>query len=151
LPPPSAVAHPISVSPESATTERVPSPCRVLIAEDNAINQKLAVVLLRRHGFEVEIAENGQEAVDKLRELQIDMVFMDCHMPVMDGYEATAEIRRLEAAVGRHTPIIAMTAAAMQTDRDRCLAAGMDDYLSKPVLADELRLVIEEWRPRAPR
>jgi CheY-like chemotaxis protein len=107
--------------------------------------------LLRRHGFEVEIAENGQEAVDKLRELQIDMVFMDCHMPVMDGYEATAEIRRLEAAVGRHTPIIAMTAAAMQTDRDRCLAAGMDDYLSKPVLADELRLVIEEWRPRAPR
>jgi CheY-like chemotaxis protein len=137
----------VPVFTDHAVPERVNRPCRVLVAEDNAINQRLAVLLLRKQGFEVEIAENGQQAVDKLREREIDLVFMDCHMPVMDGYEATAEIRRLEAAIGGHTPIIAMTAAAMRADRDRCLAAGMDDYLSKPVLADDLRLKIEEWLP----
>jgi CheY-like chemotaxis protein len=142
-----AVVHPVPLSTDYAVPERVHRPCRVLVAEDNAINQRLAVLLLRKQGFEVEIAENGQQAVDKLREREIDLVFMDCHMPVMDGYEATAEIRRLEAAIGGHTPIIAMTAAAMRADRDRCLAAGMDDYLSKPVLADDLRLKIEEWLP----
>jgi signal transduction histidine kinase/CheY-like chemotaxis protein/integral membrane sensor domain MASE1 len=148
-PPPPVVAPREPLSTDKAAPVRPAGPRRVLVAEDNAINQRLAVLLLRKQGFEVEIAENGQEAVDKLREQQIDLVFMDCHMPVMDGYEATAEIRRLEAAIGRHTPIIAMTAAAMQTDRDRCLAAGMDDYLSKPVLAEGLRLKIEAWLPRA--
>jgi signal transduction histidine kinase/CheY-like chemotaxis protein/integral membrane sensor domain MASE1 len=142
-----AVVHSAPASTDYAVAERVHRPCRVLVAEDNAINQRLAVLLLKKQGFEVEIAENGQQAVDKLRESEIDLVFMDCHMPVMDGYEATVEIRRLEAAIGGHTPIIAMTAAAMRADRDRCLAAGMDDYLSKPVLADDLRLKIEEWLP----
>jgi signal transduction histidine kinase/CheY-like chemotaxis protein/integral membrane sensor domain MASE1 len=146
---PQAVAQRAPVSQDKDAPVRVPGSCRVLIAEDNAINQKLAVLLLRKQGYAVEIAENGREAIDKLSEQQIDLVFMDCHMPIMDGYEATAEIRRLEAAIGRHTPIIAMTAAAMSADRDRCLAAGMDDYLSKPVLADDLRLKIEEWLPRA--
>jgi CheY-like chemotaxis protein len=129
---------------ESPVTEN--TPCRILVAEDNVVNQKLAVGLLRKQGCEVEIAENGREAIDKLQDQQIDVVFMDCHMPVMDGFEATAEIRRLDAAIGRHTPIIALTASAMQLDRDRCLAAGMDDYLSKPVSADDLRLKIEQWR-----
>jgi signal transduction histidine kinase/CheY-like chemotaxis protein/integral membrane sensor domain MASE1 len=138
-----------SVSTDDMAPKHVPGICRVLVAEDNIVNQKLAALLLRRQGCQVEIAENGQQAVDKVREQEVDLVFMDCHMPVMDGYEATAEIRRLEAAIGRHTPIIAMTAAAMQTDRDRCLAAGMDDYLSKPVLAEGLRVKVEEWRPRA--
>ena len=128
---------------------RISGPCRVLVAEDNSINQRLAVLLLEKQGCSVEVADNGREAIDKLADHSIDLILMDCHMPVMDGYEATAEIRRLDASLGRHTPIIAMTAAAMKSDRERCLAAGMDDYLSKPVAPEDLRLKIEEWRPRS--
>ena len=119
---------------------------RVLVAEDNVVNTKLAVMLLGRLGCKVQTAANGVEALVAITRGPIDVVLMDCEMPEMDGYEATREIRRREA--GRaHTPIIAMTANAMDTDRQRCLDAGMDDYLAKPVRAPLLRAALERWRP----
>jgi CheY-like chemotaxis protein len=119
---------------------------RVLVAEDNAINSKLAVLMLGRLGCKVQTVGNGVEALAALTRGPVDVVLMDCEMPDMNGLEATREIRRREA--GRaHTPIIAMTANAMDSDRQRCLDAGMDDYLSKPVRAQLLRTVLERWCP----
>jgi signal transduction histidine kinase/CheY-like chemotaxis protein len=119
---------------------------RVLIAEDNAVNAKLAVLLLERLGCKVQTAGNGVEALAALARGPVDLVLMDCEMPDMDGYAATREIRRREHGE-RHTPIIAMTANAMESDRERCLDAGMDDYLAKPVRAQALRATLERWRP----
>jgi CheY-like chemotaxis protein len=116
----------------------------VLLVEDNAINQKVAVRMLNRLGCDVEVAENGREALDRFARGRFDLVFMDCQMPEMDGYEATVEIRRRESSGGR-IPIIAMTAHAMQGDRERCLRAGMSDYISKPVDMEDLRTMIECW------
>jgi len=118
---------------------------RVLVAEDNAVNTKLAVMLLDRLGCKVQTAANGVEALAALGRSQVDLILMDCEMPDMDGFEATREIRRREAG-RRHTPIVAMTAHAMDNDRERCLAAGMDDYLAKPVRAPLLRAALERWR-----
>ncbi|MBM3745477.1 MAG: response regulator [Acidobacteria bacterium] len=115
---------------------------RVLVAEDNTMNQKLARRLLEKLGCRVDVAANGLEAVGMHARLPYDVIFMDCHMPEMDGFEATAQIRRRELNNGPRTPIIALTAAAMQGDRERCLAAGMDDYLSKPVQLDKLEQVL---------
>jgi signal transduction histidine kinase/ligand-binding sensor domain-containing protein/ActR/RegA family two-component response regulator len=105
----------------------------VLVAEDNVVNQKLAVTILERAGHRVTVANNGIEAVAKWKEERFDLIFMDVQMPEMDGLEATLHIRSAERRNGAHIPIIAMTAHAMTDDRERCLAAGMDDYVSKPV------------------
>ena len=121
---------------------------RVLLVEDNIVNQKLAAHLLRKFGCHVDVAANGAEAVRMWKVLPYDAIFMDCQMPEMDGYEATAEIRKAEPDRKR-IPIVAMTAHAMPGDRERCLEAGMDDYVSKPVSVVELRAVLARWMPAA--
>jgi len=115
---------------------------RLLVVEDNLVNQKLATHLLERMGYRVDVVGDGVQAVRAVDLVAYAAVLMDCHMPELDGYEATAEIRRKEAD-GERTPIIAMTASAMKGDRERCLAAGMDDYVSKPVNEAELVAVLE--------
>ena len=119
---------------------------RILLAEDNAVNQHLAVRLLGKHGYAVTVAGNGREALRLWREQPFDLILMDVQMPDMGGFEATAAIRDQERSTGRHTPIIALTAHAIKGDRERCLAAGMDGYVSKPIQASELFQVIEEMR-----
>jgi CheY-like chemotaxis protein len=121
---------------------RPPSGARVLIVEDNAANLKVAVRMIERLGYRADTAGNGDEAVKVLRSVDYDAVLMDCQMPEMDGYEATRQIRREEK---RHTPIIAMTASAMAGDRERCLAAGMDDYVSKPIKLHIVAATLERW------
>jgi len=126
---------------------QTPIPNRVLVVEDNVINQKVAMRLLERLGCRVDVAANGREAVALLAQLTYDIVLMDCQMPEMDGFAATATIRQREASTGQHVPIIAMTANAMQGDRERCLSAGMDGYLAKPITADALYAVLTQGRP----
>ena len=117
---------------------------RVLLVEDNPVNQKVAILQLERLGCRVDLANNGLEAIDAYKRGEFDVILMDCQMPVMDGYEATRMLRTLEMP-GRRTPIIALTAHAMKGDRDRCLAAGMDDYLAKPVDRRELARTLGRW------
>jgi signal transduction histidine kinase/CheY-like chemotaxis protein len=111
---------------------------RILLAEDHPVNRQLVVRILEKHGHRVSVAVNGREAVEAVAGQEFDAVLMDVQMPEMNGLEATAAIRRIEVASGRHTPIIAMTAHAIKGDREACIACGMDGYLSKPVRADEL-------------
>jgi len=122
---------------------------RVLLAEDNAVNQKLASRLLEKQGHHVTVAPNGHEALAALDRESFDAVLMDVQMPEMDGFETTAAIRARERDTGRHLPIIAMTAHAMQGDRERCLAAGMDSYISKPIKARELIELLEKFSAAA--
>ncbi len=124
---------------------------RVLVVDDNAVNQRVAVRLLERLGLRIDVAGNGLEAVRMVRELPYDAVFMDCQMPEMDGYAATREIRRTEKP-GHHIAIIAMTAEALTGAREKCLLAGMDDYMSKPVKLGDLSAAVGKWlRPKAHR
>jgi CheY-like chemotaxis protein len=119
----------------------------VLVAEDNAINRLVVEGMLAARGIAVDVAENGREAIDMLAEGAYDAIFMDCQMPELDGYAATAAIRTAERKRpdGPRMPIIAMTAHAMAGDRERCLAAGMDDYLAKPLRPEEVDRVIADW------
>ena len=121
------------------------APC-VLVAEDSPVNQTVAVRTLERVGCQADVARSGREALAMLASRHYDAVLMDCQMPELDGYEATAELRRREGA-GQHTPVIAMTGDAMDGDRERCLEAGMDDYLSKPIERAALVAVLDRWLP----
>jgi len=127
--------------PEGREEVKLP-PLRVLLAEDNPVNQALAVKLLQKRGHEVTVAGNGREVVEKWLDGHYDLILMDIQMPEMDGLEATRKIRAEEK--DSHTPIIAMTAHAMKGDREKCLAAGMDGYVAKPVRAKELFRTIGE-------
>jgi CheY-like chemotaxis protein len=119
------------------------------LAEDNHVNQILAVRLLEKRGHRVEVAGDGREAVEKLKTADFDLVLMDVQMPVMGGFEATAAVRAMEKGTGRHIPIVALTAHAVKGDRERCLAAGMDGYIGKPIHPEELFQQIEALIPQA--
>jgi two-component system, sensor histidine kinase and response regulator len=120
---------------------------RVLVAEDNAVNQRVVIRMLETAGCRVDAVANGREAVDAMARLPYDLVFMDCQMPEMDGYEASRAIRAAEreGAAGRRVPIVALTANALQGDREHCLAAGMDDYLAKPITKDAFTASLRRW------
>ncbi|MEK7787454.1 MAG: response regulator, partial [Chloroflexota bacterium] len=134
------------ITRHSLSESRARSKGHILLAEDNPINQKVAVKMIEKLGYRIDVAGNGQEAVEALERIPYGLVFMDCQMPEMNGLDATKAIRLRESS-GRHTPIIAMTANAMQEDRDRCLHAGMDDFVSKPVSAQQLQDILQRWLP----
>ena len=133
------------VSPLIETTRR--QPLRVLLVEDNSVNQRVAVRLLEKMGHCVAVAGNGREALAALDVESFDLVLMDVQMPEMDGLEATAAIRQREQTTGAHVPILAMTAHNMKGDRERCLEAGMDGYVAKPIRPHELMEAIEALTP----
>lgn len=117
---------------------------KILVAEDNEANRALMMDALEMFGFVPAVASNGQEAVQATLEQEFDLVLMDCRMPLMDGFEATEAIRKREADTqGRRVPIIALTANAMSGDKERCLEAGMDDYLAKPIDLMDLKAALE--------
>ena len=135
----------LSLGSQTSTQEQAGTrPTRILLAEDNPVNQEVALAMLEDFVCEVEVVENGQECLEALAQKQYDAVLMDCQMPELDGYEATQEWRQREEGVS-HTPIIALTANAMKGDRERCLAAGMDDYLSKPFTQEQLWESLTHW------
>ena len=119
---------------------------RVLVAEDNVVNQKVAVRMLEKLGCRVDVAANGREAIQMLEMLPYDVLFLDCQMPEMDGYEATGAIRNRQDAV-RGLPIVALTANALQGERERCIDAGMDDYISKSVDMTDFETMLQRWAP----
>ncbi len=119
-------------------------PLRILVVDDNLVNQKLAVRLLEKHGHSTKSAASGKEAIEQVERSPFDLILMDVQMPEMDGFETTRAIREMEQTTGAHVPIIAMTALAMKADRERCFAAGMDRYISKPISSHELLIAVEE-------
>ena len=127
------------------TQRRREKPFRILLAEDNAINQKVALKQLEKLGFRADGVGNGREAIDALWSIPYDLVLMDCQMPELDGYEATRLIRKSETMQFKSIPIIAMTANAIKGDKERCLEAGMNDYVSKPIRTDDLERVLDRW------
>ncbi|HEX8202453.1 MAG TPA: response regulator, partial [Isosphaeraceae bacterium] len=128
-----------------------PTPLRVLLAEDNHVNQKVAQLMLAKLGHRVDTVANGREAVQALRHADYDVVLMDVQMPVLDGLAATAEIRRRERVGGRRrTPILALTAHALEDDRRRCLEAGMDGYVAKPIRHQDLYDALAPWAGAGP-
>ncbi len=141
-PPPGPVAETAAraAAPAAPARRRL----RLLVVEDNKVNQQVAALVLGRMGHRVDLVANGQEAVEAVRRIPYDVVLMDCQMPELDGYAATARIRG-DHGPGRQVPIIAMTANAMEGDREKCLAAGMDDYVSKPLSPEVLRAKVEHW------
>jgi CheY-like chemotaxis protein len=147
LPPPVPQAASVivraSIPPPMQPKPAATDPFQVMLVEDNPVNQILCSVILKKIGHTVVVANHGQEALDLFAKQPWDVILMDMQMPVMDGLEATRAIRALELP-GQHTPIVAMTANAMESDRQLCLAAGMDDYLSKPFKFAELQAILEK-------
>jgi CheY-like chemotaxis protein len=141
-----APAAPMPASPVAGSVATAAQGARVLVAEDNVVNQRLVKHMLEKLGCRIDLASNGREAVQMAAQTAYDIVFMDCFMPELDGYGATAQLRENEED-GRHLPNVALTANAMAEDRARCLAAGMDDYLSKPVRQEEIRAMLARWLP----
>jgi CheY-like chemotaxis protein len=127
----------------SAVAAEADRKLRILLAEDNKVNQKVALSMLVKQGYTIVVANNGLEAVEQLQKQSFDLVLMDVQMPLMGGFEATAEIRALERKTGTRVPIVAMTANAMKGDREACIEAGMDGYVAKPVRLKELLAAIE--------
>jgi CheY-like chemotaxis protein len=148
-----SVAVAASAHAESFMETVKATPRRVLLAEDNVVNAKLAVRLLERLGCRVDVASNGHEALKMVQNIPFDIVFMDCQMPEMDGFEATRAIRawerssRIEPSPPTRLPIVALTANAMQGDRERCIDAGMDDYITKPLARADLQRVLQRCSP----
>ena len=130
--------------------ERIGRGVRVLLAEDNIVNQRVASRMLETDGYQVVVVGNGRDAIDAGLKSDFDLILMDVQMPEMDGFEATAAIRKAQSVTKRRVPIIAMTAHAMNGDRERCLAAGMDDYIAKPIRAAELRKLCSKYSGLAP-
>ncbi len=150
---PHAKPHPASVNPPLGTALQPAAgtdaaPARILLAEDNAVNRKLVLRMLQNAGYAAQIAENGVQAVAAVGAAEFDLILMDCQMPEMDGFAATRAIRALGGR-NAEVPVVALTANAMVGDRERCLAAGMDDYLSKPLRAEEFIRMLERWLGRA--
>jgi CheY-like chemotaxis protein len=144
-----APAAPAATPPPTTPTEpKARSRGRILLVEDNAINQMVASALLKRREFDVVVANNGREGVTAFGGGRFDAVLMDIQMPEMDGFEALAAIRDLERGTGRHTPVVAVTAHALKEDRERCVAAGMDAYLSKPIDTTKLFEIIDDLLER---
>ncbi|MHB1081605.1 MAG: ATP-binding protein [Prosthecobacter sp.] len=142
----------ISIKPKSPRFKPVVTAhasMKVLIVEDGHVSQLVGARMLEKRGHVVTLASNGREAIDRCEKEAFDAILMDVHMPGINGYEATTKIRQSEKATGRHVPIIAMTANAMKGDRERCLAAGMDDYIAKPLRSSELFQVVEQFSPRS--
>jgi CheY-like chemotaxis protein len=125
---------------------------QVLVVEDNLVNQRISTLMLQKLGFAVDLASNGEEGVAMWAQGNYDAIIMDCQMPVLDGYSATAKIREQEQAQGcqsnRRMPIIALTAHALPQDRQKCLDSGMDDYLTKPVASSDLDAALNRWLNR---
>jgi CheY-like chemotaxis protein len=138
--------HPHVFTPGSG---RVVNAMRILIVEDNIVNQKVAVNQVQKLGCQADVVGYGQAALDALEAAEYDLVLMDCQMPGVDGYEATARLRAREGT-GRHTIVVAMTAHAIEGDREKCLKAGMDDYLSKPLRFEDLSTVVRKYQPGRP-
>jgi CheY-like chemotaxis protein len=141
---------PEPILPESPSKPSQPfSGSRVLLTEDNTTNQRLARALLERLGCQVDVADNGQVAVQRVSPGMYDLVLMDCQMPEMDGWEATRALRvKLQGTP--HLPIIALTAGALSGDRERCIEAGMDDYLTKPIRREDLHAMLHRWLHSTP-
>src|SRR6185369_14002076 len=136
-------------SPRSVARAPAGSRGRVLVADDNPANQRVAVWMLEDLGFRADAVANGMEALDVLRRIPYDAVLLDCHMPEMDGFATVIEIRRRERESGAAPlPVIAITADALQSDRQRCIAAGMNDFIVKPVRLNDLATTLDRWLPR---
>ena len=141
---PSLVAQ-LPGATETHQAPRAPRAMRILVTEDNLVNQRLATRLLEKRGHSVVVAGNGREALMALEKESFDLVLMDIQMPEMDGMEATAKIREKEKLAGGHLPVVALTAHAMKGDQEICLAAGMDDYLTKPIRPQELDKLLGKY------
>jgi CheY-like chemotaxis protein/HPt (histidine-containing phosphotransfer) domain-containing protein len=144
---------PVEALPVSKPASTAPAALRgnILLVEDNVINQQVALGILQLQGYSVTVAANGREALEALALSSCDLILMDCHMPEMDGFECTAEIRKREqSSGGKAIPIVALTANAMAQDREECLNAGMDDYLSKPFSMQTLQEMLDRWMSQAP-
>jgi CheY-like chemotaxis protein len=140
------VSLPPGIITRHTVAECVKHGFRILLAEDNVINQKVAQAILNKLGYKADVVANGLEAVRALEMIDYDLVLMDCMMPELDGFEATAMIRNQQSKVLNHAvPIVAMTANAMKGDHEACIAAGMDDYLAKPVKKEDLARVLGIW------
>jgi signal transduction histidine kinase/CheY-like chemotaxis protein len=138
----------ISLPETNKETDDDISSLKILVVEDNSINQKVILRILQKFCLNADLVSNGLEAVEAVKKNEYDIVFMDCMMPEMDGFDATEAIRRYEINTGSHTTIIAMTASALEGDKEKCLAAGMDDYLTKPVKPKILKCIIKNWQEK---